>query len=939
MYSVTELIADFDQRDHKKIISKFVDRKDRHFYSLKELALFCRSHTIFTSYQRETKDRLLRDNDTGLNLYEGNNLLWLDLDFEVNLVTLKRRLNKLNLKSFAYYTSNYYNNGKAHARLCVICDEILNKEEWTQVNFYADQLLTQLEFKDTIKQDKRIYNLSSYMVKVKGVYKKGDMFITEGNCFSWIKQETFIKRLPELEEGSKEEKEFIDKACFGIIGKYSSFLNSLGSIQKAIARGNGTISLSFTKLPEKTPLGYYLKLKDPWTVYHPNKKPQYLSNALSSEDFRMFKQFYFKEGLTTKDPFIDIENKIKFDEVISVPYLNLYDFRDSELLFVESPTGSGKTTAIAEWLGTQQGKSILFISVNRMQAVATSKSLKGLNFVCYLKSTVKEYQSEKNGRKKVNIHNVTFQEEAAKNIIPDRLICGVMSLHHLINKSGHLKKIFDYIIIDEVSTLPNNVSSPISLVYDRLESFELALRSFSKILKQSKKVICMDGFLSKSVVDLIINLSGKQSYLIQNNIPTNKIVEIFNCSGDQPKFEGKGTCKKFLEDITDDIRMAGYDKKRLMVVALSSKDLSETLAKYLQKTFPIKKVEKFNSKDTEELGEKVISIFEDLDGYMEQEKTDILIYSPTITTGVDIPQAKHTNVYHIISGDQLTSHTNYQMTMRGREASAYKVLIAKSLHLNKKSFENFNDYTIETLKELHKRILFKSPESLKMCLRYFKSTGLLLAYSKLSYYLSNKEWKKIIDYTSLVKALKGLKSNLEGIQVGLKIDRALILFHRELWNQGKSGYTQYLNFLKHEQCKISIEEDIDYNPSIYRPKVDSSKYKQNYIDDYSNQIKELNCWKEEYESLGHLQLRKIMKIAEVFASVKEELLRIFGKGKLSNIILLDIYEFLHHKAFTVDDDYREFLIGNTDRKKIAIVKRILSVLFKGKSIRGYFYYK
>jgi hypothetical protein len=973
MYQITEIIGNKKPGNHKVIYGdkdNCVTRTNHSFDDLRSLAEFCRSHDIFTTYQKEVQG-YPRNSQACEDHYVGNNLLWLDLDFNVDLEDLRDRLKKHNLKGFAYYTSKYYSDKIPHARLCVVCDRVIDKDNWPQVKFYANQVLRKLEYKIEEKEDAKIYNYSSYIVESRGKYKKEDLIINEkGNTFTWLKQKDVEKSLVSQPKKNK----IIDQGCFGIAGEYAMFLNTLSSVQYALARHSDfeegtTISISFTTIPEKTPLGYYIKLDNPWFVNHPNpnKKRKYLSNILSKEDFIKFKQFYFTKGLITKDPFkpdprINLD-LLKFDKVVQRGYLKTDIFPDQYLTFIESPTGSGKTTAISNWIKQQKGKSVLFISVNRMQAVATYKSLNRDNsdIICYLKATSEEYDDAKNAKRRKNsrgvpVHNVSFQEKARQGIIPDKLICGVLSLHHLINKDGTLKKVFDYVIIDEVSTITASVSSPVKLLIERLDTFEQCLKSFKKLLVSADKVICMDGFISKPIVNLIENLSEKEAWLIQNNIPTYKAIEIFMCAGNQPKFEGENTCKKYLENILEDIENASYKNRRLMLVALSSKKLSIKLQEYLTKHFPNKRTVLFNSDITETDGDKVIAIFEDLDAYMKKEKIDIMIYSPTVTTGVDIPQAKGTNVYQIISGDQLSSHTNYQMTMRGREASGYKVLIVKRLNkykqlFNKKTyvsdpknypifnslvFDSFNEYMSYVIYKLQNSTNFKGINSLKSKEEHFDTSGFLLAYSILEQFISKAKWESIKDYSDLKKALVSTNSSLEGLKIALKIDKALILFEKELWEYGKSPAEQYLNFLRHEQCRISREEDIEVSESIEEEiETDKEKYVKEAIEKYSSELKRLDCWKNEYSELKDNSLYKIVKKSRVFNSIKKEIVNTFGKGIIRNNKVLEIYEFLHRKSYTIGKEgYRRYLKGKSTKEKIASVKSVLSLLFNTISIKN-----
>jgi len=931
MYHVTELIGKFDKTNHKKIISTLVDRKNHSFNSLKELAHFTREHTIFTSYQKEITG-VPRTNDAGRELYLGNNLLWIDLDFTVNLVELRKKLLDLNLTCFAFYSSSYYNNSKANARACIICEKIIDIDNWEQIKFYANQILNKLKYSQIGEPDNSIYNLSSYLSFVKGDYQSRELFTLEGKPFKWITQEKFIKKYNSAPT-EKEKKDRIQESGFGKLGDLIVSLNKLDSIETAIARSKGTISLSFTNIHEKTKIGYYINQENPWFVYHPKKGHQYLSKLLSPTDFEKFKELQLDQEILIKNN----NRSLLFDKEVNSPFISLDMFKKGKLLFIESPTGTGKTTYLAEWLSTQTNKSVLFISVNRMQAIATANSLsEKLNFICYLKHSLKQYHDEKKGRKLVDIYNLDFQKNIEENKFPERLICGVISLHHLANEFGELKKKYDYVIIDEISTLPGSISNNIPLIFERLETFELGLRTLKKVLSNAERVICMDGFVSNSVVNLMATLSNKEPYLIRNNIPTNKVVEIYTCSSGQPKFEGKGTSKKFLDKITCDIESANFQKTgRLMVVALSSLDLSIKLKEHLTRNFPDKKVEIFNSEVTEKYAEKVIRIFENLDLYLKQENIDILIYSPTISTGIDIPQAKDTNVYQIISGDHLLSHTNYQMTMRGRKAKSYKVLISKSLMIDKK-ISTFKDYIDESIDSIKDSLPFKSKRPMRFKARWFQTSGLLLAYKELEYNISREKWEKIKTLKSLLEGIKELDS-YEGVKLGLRIDKAFIDFQNELFTLGKNGYQQFLSFLNHEKCRISIEEDIDYkSPNHYgKYAVDSKKYIESHIEDYSKQLKELNCWKEEHSKLKHTRLFEILKIAKVCYSLKEEILEVTDKNVLSNNDLIEIYEYFYRQSFFPNRKFlkKYFNYTEVNRSKILTVKNILSVLFNVEKLR------
>jgi hypothetical protein len=275
--------------------------------------------------------------------------------------------------------------------------------------------------------------------------------------------------------------------------------------------------------------------------------------------------------------------------------------------------------------------------------------------------------------------------------------------------------------------------------------------------------------------------------------------------------------------------------------------------------------------------------------------------------------------------------------MRGRQADSYRILIAKSLMIDKQQDASFNDYIMSSIKEVKECFPFKTPKSIKWKARNFQTTGLLLAYYRLEYNLMLEDWNKVKDTKSLVTAINKVSRennyDLEGVKIGLKIDRALINFQRELYLHGKNGYIQYINFLKHEKCRISIEEDIDYHsPNHYgKYENDSKKYIEGYIGDYTLKLKEIGCWKKEYSNLKSNRLYELLKVAKVFYVIRGKI----KLGEYSNENLLDLYEVLYKKSFLKEYRmFKGFFQKSKKKEKIAFMKSMLATIFNVRSSRG-----
>ena len=265
------------------------------------------------------------------------------------------------------------------------------------------------------------------------IKKEKSLFIFgKGKPFEWIYQEAYQKKVKE----SPKPKQLKAKAQFGTYGKLALKLLSFDNIETALARSNGTVTIVFKNIPEKTKGGYYLNPKvDPWVVFHPNKEktPFYINTKLGKKDFPKYKNYMLKR-FTLPDPLKNINQPDR--EINSkTPYLGSFYFkREVPLLVIESPTGSGKTTSLAKWLKTFKG-SVLFISVNRAQAVTTHRSLlrQGLtDFECYIASDT----TQKSTKVKQRFYWSEFIRMIKDGYAPERLICGILSLHHLINDNG-----------------------------------------------------------------------------------------------------------------------------------------------------------------------------------------------------------------------------------------------------------------------------------------------------------------------------------------------------------------------------------------------------------------------------------------------------------------------------------------------------------------------
>ncbi|MCP3683395.1 MAG: hypothetical protein GY861_11960, partial [bacterium] len=726
------------------------------------------------------------------------------------------RFRQKGFRGFFYYTSGFYNGGERRVRIGVVTKKLVPIDG--QAKFYAYQFLRKLGYKQAILKhvDTRVFSAESYLARVLQKtdegwetpdFKTGPKSLwvfPKGKRFKWIEQKAYQVKLSKLSKHPKKRKKLKRKAQFGKLGNLAIKLKSFAKVESAIARDNGTISISFTNIKEKTKGGYFINPKErsPWVLSHPNhdKSVKYISTILGNKDFRRYKKYILKK-FRLPDVLRDMT---KPDIIIDTPdgYLKPDVFETKKfLLFIESPTGSGKTTKLVKWLKGLKGLdgSVLIISVNRTQAVHTDRYLmkKGLDFLCYLDRSL-------NHRSNSKFYNTKFIEMTRKGKAPKRLICGILSLHHLIS-NGRLLRNYDYVIIDEVSTLPNSAVNTLDLIKDEYKRFYSDMKALCLLLRNAKRIICLDGYVSAPVIKAISKISKKPPYLIRKIYQTNKKVEIYvTNSSQQPALQGDITCEKFMNQLNEDLQKP-IKTNRILTIACSYKDRAHKLSNYITQKYPNKNVKLITADITKK--SELITLIKDLDDYISHNNISVLIYSPTITTGVDIKEAEDMNVYHLMNGNELSSHTHYQMTMRGRNAATYKILIPQYMFKPKDDKDNkqpVKGSKRQIIKGMLTLLHYRGGYDIKALLDMLKKEGLgtgsLLTYKHHESQTPKKKLKQALKKGNLWQITKD-----PVIRTAITLERAHLDWINYDHKYGTAG--QYINLLAREGCRVSVEED------------------------------------------------------------------------------------------------------------------------------------
>lgn len=319
--------------------------------------------------------------------------------------------------------------------------------------------------------------------------------------------------------------------------------------------------------------------------------------------------------------------------------------RDNEVVYVKSYTGSGKTSFIADYLKQSTGNT-LFISVNitNCHQIVYSTRKAGVKGVgSYLPVTKADREDEDYSR-----NFFRSMRDRRVNVV------NCLSLHRVPTYLD-----IDTVIVDEVSSLLPNVFNPIPT--SNHKSLERAWQRLVFYLKTCK-LILLDGSISDSLRSAIDRVSDRPSVLIENTYKPLKTVDLYKEKLYLPSKWWDGTT------IGSDFQLAFQKKLDHSVTTDTKLLISSTQKKKLAEMYAY-----LIGKETE--AEKKGTVFAAA-GFVEPgvnltnavNKATRILYSPTITTAVDIKGFEGKIVYHDIDFPQISSTTNYQMINRARNA-------------------------------------------------------------------------------------------------------------------------------------------------------------------------------------------------------------------------------------------------------------------------------
>lgn len=402
-------------------------------------------------------------------------------------------------------------------------------------------------------------------------------------------------------------------------------------------------------------------------------------------------------------------------QFLTNPSLKL-PWKEGDTYFIKSGLGTGKTTwLINELKGIENIRKFAFGKINNLL----------LQF-CAKDGTFYHYQEDEGQLLKSDI-NTNFA------------LC-INSLIHFEDEA------FDgsIIIIDEVvSVVKQLYSSFLGARQNRV------IQKFEQAMRRAAIVVCTDGTLDDKTADFIMRLRGK----------TDNVYKALN------EHKPQTFNMKFMQ-VTDtdsgkilDKEISGVFKKILthnkpVFVTITSQKKAKELDVMADKRG--KKVFRLDSETSTGSDAKIF--LADPNNYIETEKPDLVIISPSGGEGLDISiKCYFETAYHI--GNCLDADTNFQMISRLRDAK-----VPRYLYVVKKGFK-FNEISSESYQELkmyHEQLLHDD----------------LLALSDKKYLLELRKRQRIYTETSPHFEMSTLLIRQSNIEVGNLRDCLMLMLQK-----------------------------------------------------------------------------------------------------------------------------------------------------------------
>lgn len=530
------------------------------------------------------------------------------------------------------------------------------------------------------------------------------------------------------------------------------------------------------------------------------------------------------------------------DKVIEInsKYLNeckefvekLHTFKKS--LIIKSCMNTGKTQIVCDYIEKFKPNRILWISTRQTYSFNVMERIKKYGFINYLDD------------KKDFMYN-------------NKIIVQLESLH-LLEKMNNIK-MYDLIILDEIESILYQFNS--STIYEYNENtFNLL---FLLCKSEQTKIIMMDGDLNKRCLEYAKDIS--KEYDIFENKYTHKEINL-NLTDNKDYF---------LNQIINSL-----DKKRkVCIISLTTKLMTQ-----LEKILIDKKINYLvHASYTDDKLKKELANVNEL-----WIKYDVVLFSPTISVGVDFTKEYFDDIYAIIKPNVASPRIFKQMLGRIRNMKNKEILTYYS------GINNNLDAKLYEYEEMKEYFKYCDPE--------------LKTHKK--YKLNKKE------------------NTIEVVSGFTLYDR--IMMHNKIEDMNKTEnnfMTELNNVLKNSNYKMVFMNM--YKDVKKAPKLDEDAYKNKLINAKDLIIKDDENEKDtEFYKIYKKILNNEASETEKFSFEKHKFKKFWNLKEL-NEFNLDLYfrkEFILNRLLVLmkkperDDEHQDYNIN----KKVEVISNIIDTL-------------
>lgn len=496
--------------------------------------------------------------------------------------------------------------------------------------------------------------------------------------------------------------------------------------------------------------------------------------------------------------------------------------KNMKSFILKSAMGTAKTDILIKYIKANEINRILVISTRQSYANNIYKRFDNMGFVNYLDD-------------KLNFHT------------KDKIIVQMESLHHLTKEP---LKPFDLVVLDEIESILYQFSSE-TILMNSESTFDLLY----KICEQKQtKLVALDADYNIRAHEFMKSFGA---YEMVQNFYKNDVIKIELTNN--------------LDFFIDDIKRAIKKKQNICIIGLSTKMLYQ-IAEKLDK-IDVKYI--LHTRDSDDILKKKLTDVNEL-----WSEYQVVMFSPTISVGVDHTLKYFDKVYSIIIPDCASPRIYLQMLGRIRNMKNDNIL---TYYQNMNVCINKMLYNIDDVRE------------------YFK-------------YVDN-------DFKAIKKHGIDENGNLYTY-----LDEGLynkIMMHNKIENLNKSSelFMTYLNTLCNESnYKLVLLENkneyksADLDDDVYKKKiVDAEDINESKFLEIAKNINNNCATEKEKFSFQKYRFKKFWNLNKVN---EQDIEKYFRKEKTINNLMV-----LFDKE-VIDDDYIDYNVS----EKINVIKMIIETL-------------